>query len=90
MIKSISPIKRILDFGVQISILTYFLATIILVVAFFIAYSFDIELYIFLALLTLPLLWLMIHYPRIWIYCIVLTFTVFFINDDSSITATRS
>ncbi|MCL2313172.1 MAG: O-antigen ligase family protein, partial [Firmicutes bacterium] len=88
MTTKITPINRILKYGEQVSILTYLAATIFIVIAFFIAYSFGIELYVFLALLAFPLLWVMLNYPRVWIYCVVLTFPVFFINDDAGLTPT--
>ena len=85
----ITPINRILKFGShQVSPLIYIVATVVLVAAFFIGFTFKIELYIFLALLALPLLWAMFFYPKVWIYCIVLTFPMFFIKDEPGITVT--
>lgn len=67
----------------------FFFVTAFLIISGFItvAFYFRIEFYLFLIALALPLLWTMVNYPRIWIYFIVLSFTVFLTSGEKEVNA---
>ncbi len=82
-----SPLKRIVNFSGKVSILTFVITALLVFGLIVIATALHIELYLFLAVISLPILWTTIFYPRTWIYFIALGFTVFFQTQDTKVNA---
>ncbi len=84
---NLTPLQKIYSVNNKITPLIAIITSIFTLSLIIIAFIFRIELYVFLITLALPLIWLMIHYPRLWIYSIVLTFTIFMREGDTEVNA---
>ncbi len=82
-----SGIKNIALFGEKLPLPIYFITAISIVFGFSLAAYFNVELYFGLAIIGIASLWIMLHYPKIWIYCIVIGCLLFFDEDEEGISA---
>ena len=79
------PLHKIYDFNNKITPFSAIITTLLISGLFILAFTIHIELYVLLGVILLPLLWLMINYPRTWIYFIVMTFIVFMRGGETEL-----
>ena len=80
-----SAIRNIVLFGDKLPLPTYIVSAIMMIGCFSLAAYFNIELYFLLGVIGIALLWIMLHYPKVWIYIVVVGGVVFFDVDEEGI-----
>ena len=76
--QKIASIKYLWENDSKISPIAFILSALFTSLFFYVSALFDIMFVAVLVVLALFLIWLMLHYPRVWIYCIVVGFVLFF------------
>ncbi|MCL2040258.1 MAG: O-antigen ligase family protein [Bacteroidetes bacterium] len=82
-----NAIKNIAMFGEKLPLPIYFITAVSIISGFSLAAYFNVEMYFGLAVIGVALLWIMIHYPKVWIYCVVIGCVLFFEEDEKGISA---
>ena len=82
-----SAIKNIALFGEKLSLLTYIVSAVSIIAVFSLAAYLQIELYLLLGIVGIALLWIMLHYPKVWIYLVIVGCALFFDLDEEGISA---
>jgi hypothetical protein len=82
-----TTIRNIALFGEKLSLPTYIISAILIISTFSISAYFGMELYLLLGIIGSAFLWIMLHYPKVWIYCVVAGCALFFDKDDEGISA---
>ena len=80
-------IKNIALFGEKLPLPIYIITAVSIISTFSLAAYLNVELYFGLAIIGLALLWTMLHYPKIWIYCVVIGCIMYFEEDEEGISA---
>jgi O-antigen ligase len=80
-----TPFQKIYSSAPNVSIPTYFIAGILTLLFFGFTALFNMPLYVFIVVVSLPIFWMMVNYPRTWIYAVILGFVVFMKMDEEGI-----
>ncbi|MGI6369997.1 MAG: O-antigen ligase family protein [Ignavibacteria bacterium] len=83
------PLQKLYEIDSKLSPAIVILTLLLFSGFFALGIYFHIELYVFLGVTALPLMWAMVNYPRVWIYFIVIMFIVFFRGGETELNATH-
>ena len=79
--------KEIALLSEKLPLSTYIITAISIILGFSVAAYLNIELYLLLSVVGVGLLWIMLHYPKIWIYCIAIGCVLFFDDDEKGVSS---
>jgi len=79
--------KTITQFAARLPLPIFIISAILLITSYSVATYLNLELYFILGIIGICLLWIMMHYPKIWIYLVVIGCVLFFDEDEEGIWA---